>query len=161
MPDKKWERVDKAFTFFRRKAINNEPFTLEELATYTQWKSKTVKTYITKRWSGFLRRDGDQYRCTKAFTTFDQNTFRQHHSQNESVEKFFYQLLVEKAVMAAVSAIEIYNKPDFRFREESFAILKSSFCLEVRWLDYAATMGRVAISARMWWPVWASAKRKS
>ncbi|MEZ4865823.1 MAG: DUF3644 domain-containing protein [Caldilineaceae bacterium] len=123
MPDKKWQRVDKAFTFFRRKALNNEPFTLAELAAFTAWSPASVKTYSTKRWSSFLTRDGEQYRCTNAFTTFDRNTFRQHHSQNENVEKFFYQLLVEKAVLAAVSAIEIYNKPDFRFREESFSIL--------------------------------------
>lgn len=31
--------------------------------------------------------------------------------------------LVEKSVSAAVAAIEIYNKPDFRYREESFCIL--------------------------------------
>lgn len=31
--------------------------------------------------------------------------------------------LLEKSVQAALSAIEIYNKPDFRYREEAFAIL--------------------------------------
>ncbi len=31
--------------------------------------------------------------------------------------------LLEKSVQAALSAIEIYNKPDFKYREESFAIL--------------------------------------
>ncbi len=31
--------------------------------------------------------------------------------------------LVEKSVQAALAAIEIYNKPDFRYREETFAIL--------------------------------------
>lgn len=31
--------------------------------------------------------------------------------------------LVEKAEAALVSAIEVYNKPDFRYREESFSIL--------------------------------------
>lgn len=34
--------------------------------------------------------------------------------------------LVEKSVQAAVSAIELYNKPDFRYREECFAILMSN-----------------------------------
>ncbi len=33
-----------------------------------------------------------------------------------------YQLL-EKSIQAVLSAIEIYNKPDFKYREESFAIL--------------------------------------
>jgi hypothetical protein len=31
--------------------------------------------------------------------------------------------LVEKSLCAAIAAIEIYNKPDFRYREESFCIL--------------------------------------
>lgn len=31
--------------------------------------------------------------------------------------------LVEKSLSAAVAAIEVYNKPDFRYREESFCIL--------------------------------------
>lgn len=31
--------------------------------------------------------------------------------------------LLEKSIAAAISAIEIYNKPDFRYREETFAIL--------------------------------------
>lgn len=34
--------------------------------------------------------------------------------------------LVEKSVQAAISAIELYNKPDFKYREESFAILISN-----------------------------------
>lgn len=31
--------------------------------------------------------------------------------------------LLEKSVQAALSAIEVYNKPDFKYREESFSIL--------------------------------------
>ena len=34
-----------------------------------------------------------------------------------------YQQLYEKSVSAMMSAIEIYNKPDFKYREETFAIL--------------------------------------
>lgn len=34
-----------------------------------------------------------------------------------------YQAFLEKSVQAALSAIEVYNKPDFKYREESFSIL--------------------------------------
>lgn len=34
-----------------------------------------------------------------------------------------YSKFVEKAEAALVSAVEIYNKPAFRYREETFAIL--------------------------------------
>ena len=31
--------------------------------------------------------------------------------------------LLDRAVAATIAAIEIYNKPDFRYREEAFAVL--------------------------------------
>lgn len=34
-----------------------------------------------------------------------------------------YQSLLEKSISSMLSAIEIYNKPDFKYREETFAIL--------------------------------------
>lgn len=34
-----------------------------------------------------------------------------------------YKVLLEKAVAACISAIEVYNKPDFKYREETFSIL--------------------------------------
>jgi hypothetical protein len=34
-----------------------------------------------------------------------------------------YYRLLEKSIQASLSAIEVYNKPDFKYREESFSIL--------------------------------------
>lgn len=34
-----------------------------------------------------------------------------------------YKLMLEKSISAMLSAIEIYNKPDFKYREETFSIL--------------------------------------
>src|SRR5438309_5473884 len=34
-----------------------------------------------------------------------------------------FSILVDKAVEAAVAAIEVYNKPSFSYREEAFSIL--------------------------------------
>ncbi|WP_425160467.1 DUF3644 domain-containing protein [Candidatus Binatus sp.] len=31
--------------------------------------------------------------------------------------------LIKKSEVATISAIEIYNKPDFKYREETFALL--------------------------------------
>ncbi len=33
------------------------------------------------------------------------------------------QVLIEKAIAALISSIEVYNKPDFKYREESFCVL--------------------------------------
>ena len=45
--------------------------------------------------------------------------------------------LVEKSIAAMVSAIEIYNKPDFKYREETFSILAINaweLLLKAKWL---------------------------
>ncbi|MBI5328290.1 MAG: hypothetical protein HZB80_08405 [Deltaproteobacteria bacterium] len=34
---------------------------------------------------------------------------------------------IDKSVSAALSAIEVYNKPDFKYREETFAILMTNY----------------------------------
>jgi hypothetical protein len=119
----KLDKVDKAFAFFKSKLTEKSLFTIDDLAEYTGWGISTVKTYSTKRWATFLKRKKNDYSVEQSFNKFNLATFRQHHSQKDNVQKFFYQLLVDKAVTACVSAIEIYNKPDFKFREESFSIL--------------------------------------
>ena len=49
--------------------------------------------------------------------------------------------LAEKSLQAAVAAIEIYNKPNFSYREEAFALLMSNaweLLLKAKWLiDHA------------------------
>ncbi|MCY4532385.1 MAG: hypothetical protein OXC84_08690 [Gammaproteobacteria bacterium] len=37
-----------------------------------------------------------------------------------------YKILVEKSLEACLAAIEVYNKPNFKFREETFSILMLS-----------------------------------
>ena len=46
--------------------------------------------------------------------------------------------LIEKAIAATVSAIEIYNKPDFRYRSETFCILAINgweLLFKAKWLS--------------------------
>lgn len=119
----KLDKVDKAYAFFKKHLDKGTAFKLDDLAQDTEWGLSTIKTYSTKRWGSFLVKGNGSFSVDKSFGKFNKNTFRQHHSQKDSVQKFFYQLLVDKAVTACVSAIEIYNKPDFKFREESFSIL--------------------------------------
>ena len=45
---------------------------------------------------------------------------------NMKVMKTLSEELTDKSIAAAISAIEIYNKPDFRYREEAFAILMAN-----------------------------------
>ena len=45
--------------------------------------------------------------------------------------------LTDKSIQAAVAAIEIYNKPNFSYREEAFALLMTNaweLLLKAKWL---------------------------
>jgi hypothetical protein len=45
--------------------------------------------------------------------------------------------LAQKAIQAAIAAIEIYNKPDFHFREEAYSLLMTNsweLLLKAKWL---------------------------
>lgn len=55
--------------------------------------------------------------------------------------------LAEKSVQAAIAAIEIYNKPNFSYREEAFALLMSNaweLLLKAKWLlDHAESLDSI------------------
>lgn len=45
--------------------------------------------------------------------------------------------LVDKSIAAMIAAIEIYNKPDFKYREETFSVLNVNsweLLIKVYWL---------------------------
>ena len=53
-------------------------------------------------------------------------------------DEIFSKMLSEKSISAAISAIEIYNKPDFTFREEAFSLLMVNaweLLLKAKWLE--------------------------
>lgn len=117
------EKVLIAFRFFERFRQSGESFNLNDIAVETGWSQSTVRTYSAKRWAGFLKRNDRGYIITQRFDNYNESSFIKHHSQTEVLNNSFYQLLVEKSISACISAIEVYNKPDFKFREENFSIL--------------------------------------
>lgn len=78
-----YEKVDKAFFFFKKKYENHEEFSKEELQRETGWSEGSIKTYMTKRWSFLLEKIGEDYVVSKNFAGFDKFKFRDHHSQNK------------------------------------------------------------------------------
>jgi hypothetical protein len=119
----KWEHVDRAFKFLSVAHRDGTSFSIAQLAEATGWSESTVRTYATKKWSTILRQEGENFRCTEKFKKFTSSSFRIHQSQVSSPDPTLSDLLLSKAVAACISAIEVYNKPDFRFRNENFAIL--------------------------------------
>ncbi len=126
MLEKKWSQVDKAYKFFLESFKSGHEFTLDELAEKTGWSVSTVKTYLRKKWGSLLERTNNGYKVTEVITTFNSTTFRQHQSQKDEVDKYLHQIMLEKAISACISAIEIYNKPNFQHREETFSILMTN-----------------------------------
>lgn len=116
----KWNQVDKAFAFFSEKYAKKASF---QLAENTGWSLSMVKTCLRKKWSKLLVKGEDGFSVTELISKYSDVTFRQHQSQNVEIEKYFYQTLVDKAISACISAIEIYNKPNFEYREETLSIL--------------------------------------
>ncbi|MGN2920300.1 DUF3644 domain-containing protein [Aliivibrio fischeri] len=126
MSEKKWLQVDKAYEFFNNCYKENQKFSLEELAENTGWSLSTVKTYLRKKWASLVEEMGGEFKVTEVIATFNQTTFRQHQSQKDGVEKLLHQIMLEKSISACISAIEIYNKPNFEHREETFSILMTN-----------------------------------
>lgn len=126
MSQKKWLQVDKAYNFFLKSYKGGYDFSLEELAEQTGWSVSTVKTYLRKKWVSLLEPCGSNFKVTELIATFNQTTFRQHQSQKDDIEKLLHQIMLEKSISACISAIEIYNKPNFEHREETFSILMTN-----------------------------------
>ncbi|EPW4741245.1 hypothetical protein ACWLRT_004539 [Vibrio parahaemolyticus] len=120
MSEKKWLQVDKAYTFFLESFKSGHEFTLDELAEKTGWSASTVKTYLRKKWVSLLEQTKNGYRVTEVITTFNSTTFRQHQSQKDEVDKYLHQIMLEKAISACISAIEIYNKPNYSASRRDF-----------------------------------------
>ncbi len=124
--ERKWQRVDAAFAFLSAKAKAAAPFSLDEIIEATGWTESSVRTYLTERWRAFTTRADDKWLVGTKFLRLTREAFRAHHSQTSAGLERLYDALVEKSIAAAISAIEVYNKPDFRYRAENFAALMTN-----------------------------------
>jgi hypothetical protein len=60
--------------------------------------------------------------------------------------------LLDQAIAAMIAAIEVYNKPDFKYRDESFAILAINaweLLIKARWLMIMETVLMLFTCTRM------------
>ncbi|EFA4278676.1 DUF3644 domain-containing protein [Escherichia coli O167:H9] len=117
------DKAELAFSFFTKMKREGKLFDFCDIEQATGWSRASVRTYFSKKWGGILTKNEDGIFVNNKFDNFTLKSFKQHHSQTETTNKFFFNVLLDKAVTASVTAIEVYNKPDFKFREESFSIL--------------------------------------
>ena len=117
------DKSELAFSFFTKMKHENKLFNFIDIEQATGWGRATVRTYFSKKWASILTKNEDGIFVNNKFDNFTLKSFIQHHSQTELTDRFFFNILLKKSVAASVTAIEVYNKPDFKFREESFSIL--------------------------------------
>ena len=86
-------------------------------------------------------RDPDIVGAEAAMMRAAERARRRAIETGSEIQKSLSANLVEKSVQAAVAAIEIYNKPNFSYREESFSILMTNaweLLLKAKWVfDHA------------------------
>ena len=82
-------------------------------------------------------RDPDIVGAEAAMMRAAERARRRAIEAGSEIQKSLSTNLAEKSVQAAVAAIEIYNKPNFSYREESFAILMTNaweLLLKAKWV---------------------------
>lgn len=76
----KYDKLLKAFQLFSEHI--GKSITVQDILDATQWKEATAKTYISKKWVVFLRKNRDKsYEVTEKFTQFDQARFLELSTQ--------------------------------------------------------------------------------
>ena len=71
-----------AYDHLRKLANTQEAYSDEEMVLATGWSKDTVKTYRTKHWSDWVKRDGNTSRVDRAFERVTEGDFIDLHSQS-------------------------------------------------------------------------------
>jgi|GEM_PF-1962796 len=121
-------KQDAFHQFLIRMEAADQAFTMEQIAQHTGYPLKgTVKAKISRsEWKNVLLKLGPNKFKALPVSELSKAQFAQRLSvkdMHEQQEATLSGKLSGKSIQAALSAIEVYNKPDFKYREESFAIL--------------------------------------
>ena len=129
---KRYEKIDKAYNFLNECFKKNQSFSIEVLSDKTGWKD--TKSNIKKRLSLIITKQRTLFKVNLALTYITKEEFRDLCSQKNELScpvlmklkkscKTNSEKLIDKAIAACISAVEIYNKPNFNYRVENFSIL--------------------------------------
>lgn len=107
---------------------SDSSFSMEDIAINTGYPLKgTVKAKVSRNeWKNVLVKVGPNLFKAQRVSGLDKVQFAQRLSVKDMHEPHVVTMsgkLAAKSIQAALSAIEVYNKPDFKYREESFCIL--------------------------------------
>ena len=87
-----------AYDHLQKLANTQETYSDEEMARVAGWSKHTVKTYRTKHWSDWVKRDGDTYRVGRAFERVTEGNFIDLHSQSNEFYANYRRLIYHSSV---------------------------------------------------------------
>lgn len=130
MAKSKSQPIRMSYDFFVEKQKSGELFTLEELCAVTGWGRATPATYVTKKWSGILRRVGDSFQVF-GISQYDFESYKRLMSQKNTVSSDpqrpqldpMVESLVNQAREAALNGLDSYNRTRTLFRTEGFIVM--------------------------------------
>ncbi|MBS1996634.1 MAG: hypothetical protein JSS86_10000 [Cyanobacteria bacterium SZAS LIN-2] len=146
MREQRVEQVKKAFLFIRERALTQIPFSSEELIAATGWARRTVATYISKQWIGYLKQIGrgpeKQYFVSRQFLRVTEKEFLEVATQKRLVvpnykrskhEQFIqYEFLLplskEEQLRRALDDLFYANTLETLIREISLEKLSTLIC---------------------------------
>lgn len=117
-----------ALAFMQRMEVSDEPFTMQAFSDASGYgienASLTAKLNRSEFAEFLSAGEGGTYKAHGTLGLLPEEYARRVSSRSRTgILNLFSEKLADKSLHAAISSIEIYNKPDFKYREESFAIL--------------------------------------
>ncbi|MDE2821975.1 MAG: DUF3644 domain-containing protein [Chloroflexota bacterium] len=125
------DSIGDSYRFFSERERTSEPFSLDELCEATGWSVGTPRTYLTKKWSLWIRQRPDGRYEVSGLTSISEDQYRRHMSQKQEVSQEpsrpelpeNVERLVIKAQQSAMLALDVYNRPATQFRTEGYIVL--------------------------------------
>lgn len=130
------EKQIKTLKFLQKMEAAEKVFTatqLSEASTYPLGRSLSAKLNRNEFGEFIIRIGKDKFKAqhtlglnSDQYALMVSSRYRHEHPvkhSTSSIELRESERIVEKSVQAALAAIEIYNKPDFNYREETFSVL--------------------------------------
>jgi hypothetical protein len=123
-------RIKRAHAFLAERESTGTTFTVADLATATGWKPGSIRTYLTKKWSKIIKREGKDLRVS-GVSTYTTDEFVRLMSQKDEISaepkkpqlKPEVEALLRKARESALLALQVYNNPTTVFKTEGFSVL--------------------------------------
>ena len=82
----KYERQAKAFNFFRQRVVDQQIFSMQDVANHCGWKIGTPETYLRKKWMDFLEPvEPGKYRVKADFERIGKSQFLGQASQKTPI----------------------------------------------------------------------------